>query len=139
MGVKTLITSVNAAIGLNELRELLINKDTVLAGHSGVGKSTLINAIEPSLDLRTGAISNYTGKGRHTTTSARRYPLSSGGAVVDTPGVKMFGLWHVTRENPPRLLPRHRRPHRPTLAHSKLRAHQRFTVCTLTSMESSRY
>ncbi|HEY8746985.1 MAG TPA: ribosome small subunit-dependent GTPase A [Tepidisphaeraceae bacterium] len=105
MGVKTLITSVNAAIGLNELRELLINKDTVLAGHSGVGKSTLINAIEPSLDLRTGAISNYTGKGRHTTTSARRYPLSSGGAVVDTPGVKMFGLWHVTRENLPDFFP----------------------------------
>src|SRR6185312_6414173 len=80
-------------------------RTTVLAGHSGVGKSTLINAIEPALDLRIGAISNYTGKGRHTTTSARRYPLTIGGAVIDTPGVKMFGLWGVSRENLPEFYP----------------------------------
>jgi len=71
----------------------------VLAGQSGVGKSSLINAIEPNLDLRTGAISGYTGKGRHTTTSAKRYRLSDGGYVIDTPGVKLFGLWGVTRDN----------------------------------------
>jgi len=99
MGITTLATSVPASLGLSELREILIGKMTVLAGHSGVGKSTLINAIEPTLDLATGEISNYTGKGRHTTTSARRYPLVEGGAVIDTPGVKVFGLWGVTREN----------------------------------------
>jgi ribosome biogenesis GTPase len=99
MGVRTLITSVESATGLDELRELLKNKTTVLAGHSGVGKSSLINAIQPTLDIRTAAISGYTGKGRHTTTSARRYPLDFGGHVIDTPGVKLFGLWNVTREN----------------------------------------
>ena len=99
LGISTLKTGVPARIGLDAASEILKNKTTVLAGHSGVGKSTLINALEPTLDLRTGEISNYTGKGRHTTTSARRYPLSSGGAVIDTPGVKLFGLWAVTRDN----------------------------------------
>jgi len=99
LGIGTLRASVTDRIGLDELKQGLTNRTTVLAGHSGVGKSSLINAIEPDLNLRTGAISNYTGKGRHTTTSARRYPLSFGGAVIDTPGVKLFGLWGVTRDN----------------------------------------
>lgn len=99
LGIRTIQTSVPGAIGIDALRELLRGKVTVLAGHSGVGKSTLINAAQPALDLRTAEISNYTGKGRHTTTSARRYPLDWGGAVIDTPGVKLFGLWGVTREN----------------------------------------
>ena len=100
LDVKTLETSVIQSKGLNELREILKNKTTVLAGHSGVGKSTLINAIQPSLDLRVGEISAYTDKGRHTTTSARRYELDHGaGSVIDTPGVKVFGLWSVTRDN----------------------------------------
>ena len=99
IGLTTLTTSVPAQSGLGALRDLLRGRTTVLAGHSGVGKSTLINAIQPTLDLRTAQISNYTGKGRHTTTSARRYPLDEGGAVIDTPGVKLFGLWGVTRDN----------------------------------------
>lgn len=99
LGVSTFKASVPQAIGLDELRNALREQTTVLAGHSGVGKSTLINAIQPDLDLRTAQISNYTGKGRHTTTSARRYPLDFGGAVIDTPGVKLFGLWGVTRDN----------------------------------------
>jgi ribosome biogenesis GTPase len=99
LGVRTLKTSAPCSIGLDELRDVLRNHTTVLAGHSGVGKSTLLNAIQSSLHLRTGEISNYTGKGRHTTTSARRYPLDIGGAVIDTPGVKLFGLWDVTRDN----------------------------------------
>jgi ribosome biogenesis GTPase len=99
MGVTTLQTSVPSRQGLDTLRDLLKDQVTVLAGHSGVGKSSLINAIEPTLDLRVGEISTYTAKGRHTTTSARRYPLDIGGAVIDTPGVKLFGLWGVTREN----------------------------------------
>jgi ribosome biogenesis GTPase len=99
MGIKVLQTSVTDKKGIEELRDILRNRTTVLAGHSGVGKSSLIRAIQPSLDLRVGAISGYTGKGRHTTSSARRYPLEIGGYVIDTPGVKMFGLWNVTREN----------------------------------------
>jgi ribosome biogenesis GTPase len=99
LGIATLKTSVPANMGMDAVKQILKDKTTVLAGHSGVGKSTLINALEPGLDLRTGQISNYTGKGRHTTTSARSYPLSTGGAVIDTPGVKLFGLWGGTREN----------------------------------------
>jgi ribosome biogenesis GTPase len=105
LGIHTLKTSALAAIGLDDLRNTLRDRTTVVAGHSGVGKSTLLNAIQPSLDLRTGQISNYTGKGRHTTTSARRYPLDIGGAVIDTPGVKLFGLWGVTRDNLPDFFP----------------------------------
>ena len=99
LGVSSFRASVDGNLGLDELRDLLRDQSTVLAGHSGVGKSSLIRAIQPHLDLRIGEISNYTGKGRHTTTSARRYPLDFGGAVIDTPGVKLFGLWNVTREN----------------------------------------
>jgi ribosome biogenesis GTPase len=99
IGVQTVRTSVETAVGLDELKGLLAGRVTVLAGHSGVGKSSLIMAIEPGLDIRIGAISGYTGKGRHTTTSARRYVLKvAGGTVVDTPGVKMFGLWGVTAD-----------------------------------------
>ena len=98
IGVQTVRTSVETAVGLDELKGLLAGRVTVLAGHSGVGKSSLIMAVEPGLDIRIGAISGYTGKGRHTTTSARRYVLQAGGTVVDTPGVKMFGLWGVTAE-----------------------------------------
>ena len=98
IGVQTLRTSVETKVGLGELAAALAGHTTVLAGHSGVGKSSLIMAVEPGLDIRIGAISGYTGKGRHTTTSARRYPLKAGGLVIDTPGVKMFGLWGVTAE-----------------------------------------
>lgn len=99
IGITTLRTSALAGIGLDDLRATLRNHTTVVAGHSGVGKSTLLNAIQPTLDLRTDPISQYTGKGRHTTTSARRYPLDIGGVVIDTPGVKLFGLWGVTADN----------------------------------------
>jgi ribosome biogenesis GTPase / thiamine phosphate phosphatase len=99
LGVATIQASVPAALGLQQLRDSLRDRTTVLAGHSGVGKSSLINSIQPLLDLRVGAISGYTGKGRHTTSSARRYTLDFGGQVIDTPGVKLFGLWGVTPDN----------------------------------------
>ncbi len=105
IGVRTVKTSVNARVGLDELRSILKDKITVLAGHSGVGKSSLITAIQPALDIRVGDVSEFTEKGRHTTTSARYYPLDVGGAVVDTPGVKVFGLWKVTADNLLELFP----------------------------------
>lgn len=98
LGVATVRTSAETGEGLDLLRDLLRQKKTVLAGHSGVGKSSLVRAIQPKLDIRIGEISEYTSKGRHTTTSARRYLLDFGGQVIDTPGVKMFGLWGTTRE-----------------------------------------
>jgi ribosome biogenesis GTPase len=85
--------------GIEGVKSALAGKTTVLAGHSGVGKSTLISAVQPGLDIRIGEISNFNDKGRHTTSSARRYPLDIGGYVIDTPGVKLFGLWGVTTEN----------------------------------------
>lgn len=99
MGSATLETSVLEDAGLAQLRQILAGKTTVLSGHSGVGKSSLIHAVQPALDLRTGDVNRYTGKGKHVTTSARRYQLDGGGYVIDTPGVKVFGLWGVTKEN----------------------------------------
>lgn len=92
--------------GLDHIRELLAGRTTLLSGNSGVGKSTLIRAIDPTLDIRTGEISESHHKGRHTTTFSTMYPLAGGGAVIDTPGIKGFGLidideaelWHYFPE-----------------------------------------
>lgn len=101
IGVTTIETSVLENRGLDEARKLINGKVTVLAGHSGVGKSSLVNALEPGVDIRVGEISIVNDKGKHTTTSARIYPLGNGltGEVIDTPGVKLFGLWNVTAES----------------------------------------
>ncbi len=92
VGYRCLKTSTVTGEGLDELKELLKNKTTLLSGHSGVGKSTLLNTIEPGLNLKTGIISNYSKKGQHTTTFAEMHPLSFGGFIVDTPGIREFGL-----------------------------------------------
>ena len=92
VGYAFLKTSVNDKIGLNEVKELLQNKTTLVAGHSGVGKSSLLNAIEPNLNLRTGIISKTSFNGQHTTTFAQMHPLSFGGFIIDTPGIREFGV-----------------------------------------------
>jgi ribosome biogenesis GTPase len=78
-----------------ELRSLLRDRTTVLAGHSGVGKSTLINALVPGALRATGAVNKVTGRGRHVSTSTVVFDLPDGGRVIDTPGVRSFGLAHV--------------------------------------------
>jgi ribosome biogenesis GTPase len=86
-------TSRVTGAGLNELHEVLRDRTSVLSGPSGVGKSSLMNAMYPGLDLRVGEISESVNKGRHTTVGALMHPLPDGGYVVDTPGLRELGLW----------------------------------------------
>lgn len=85
-------------IGLDELKDKLKDKITLFSGHSGVGKSTLINALVPDSKLKTGAISDYHGKGMHTTTFSEMMELPQGGFIIDTPGIKGFGTVDMTPE-----------------------------------------
>lgn len=80
--------------GVDRLREVLQDKVNLFSGHSGVGKSALINALDPLLQIKTGEISSYHNKGMHTTTFAEMHPLTFGGFMIDTPGIKEFGLVH---------------------------------------------
>lgn len=95
LGYEVLTTSVRTGTGLARLMRLCTGRATALAGQSGVGKSSLINAIEPGLDLRTLEVAEESRKGRHTTTSANLLRLSRGGWVVDTPGIRQMDLWDV--------------------------------------------
>jgi ribosome biogenesis GTPase / thiamine phosphate phosphatase len=92
LGYRCLKVSALKGDGLDEFADLLKNKTSLLSGHSGVGKSTLVNAIEPGLNLKTSQISLVHLKGKHTTTFAEMFRLSSGGFIIDTPGIKEFGL-----------------------------------------------
>lgn len=95
IGYAVLFTSAVTGDGLGPLRERLCGRISALAGPSGVGKSSLLNAIEPGLGLRTGAVGQVVKKGRHTTVSARLIPLACGGHVADTPGLRELGLWGI--------------------------------------------
>jgi ribosome biogenesis GTPase len=98
IGYKVFLISVSNNTGIDVLKKQLENKVTLISGHSGVGKSSLLNLILPALQLKTQDISGWSGKGLHTTTFAEMFDLPSGGSVIDTPGMREFGLVDVTRQ-----------------------------------------
>lgn len=95
MGYMVLLVSAAVGTGIEHLRRELHARSSVIVGQSGVGKTSLLNTVEPGLDLRVAAVSEETEKGKHTTTAARLLRLSAGGYVVDTPGIRQFQLWDV--------------------------------------------
>lgn len=105
-GYRVIDISATQGIGVDCVKELLKDKVTLVSGNSGVGKSTLVSTIDPTLDIRTGEISESFHKGKHTTTFSTIYPLEEGGYIIDTPGIKGFGLididdkelWHYFPE-----------------------------------------
>jgi ribosome biogenesis GTPase len=92
LGHPVIFASALTGVGLDSLAEILRGRITALAGLSGVGKSSLLSAVQPNLQLRTGVVSEASGEGRHTTTQVTMLPLAMGGFVVDTPGIREFGL-----------------------------------------------
>lgn len=99
LGVVVTAATDGTVAGLDALRDALRDEVSVLVGHSGVGKSTLVNALVPGADRQTGGVNVVTGRGRHTSSSAVVLPLPGGGLVIDTPGVRSFGLAHMQPED----------------------------------------
>jgi ribosome biogenesis GTPase / thiamine phosphate phosphatase len=98
IGYKCYKVSATANKGIDTLQQLTKNKISLVSGHSGVGKSTLVNAMDANLDLRVGEISDAHSKGKHTTTFAEMHPLTYGGFIIDTPGIKELGLVDMEKE-----------------------------------------
>src|SRR5690606_4621202 len=96
-GYKTLAVSTINNNGIDELKELLQNKTSLFSGHSGVGKRTLLNRLHQNLQLKTTEISQYSGKGQHTTTFAEMYALNNTTNIIDTPGIKEFGVANMMK------------------------------------------
>jgi len=99
VGYPSLKVSAITSHNMEAFKEILKDKTTVISGNSGVGKSTLINVVDPSLNLRTNEISDYHLKGKHTTTFSEAFELSFGGFIIDTPGIKGYGLVDLQDEN----------------------------------------
>ena len=98
LGYTVLLTSVEKLIGMDTLRELLLNKITLVSGHSGVGKTSFINVLFPEKRLKTLEVSDWSGKGMHTTTFAEMFDLPYGGKLIDTPGLREFGIVGVEKQ-----------------------------------------
>ncbi len=98
IGYKVMNMSIDKNEGVEEVKNLLKNKTTLLSGHSGVGKSSFINTIFPELLLKTQDVSDWSGKGLHTTTFAEMYNLPFGGRVIDTPGIRELGLVDIPKQ-----------------------------------------
>ena len=98
IGYKVFLISVENSDGLDEVKDLLRNKTSLLSGHSGVGKSSLINKVLPELAIKTQDVSGWSGKGLHTTTFAEMYDLPIGGKIIDTPGMREFGLVDLAKQ-----------------------------------------
>jgi ribosome biogenesis GTPase len=98
IGYQCLKLSAKEDIGFDVLRKMMANKTNVFAGHSGVGKSTIINSLQPEMKLKTGIISEAHFSGKHTTTNSEMYELDFGGYIIDTPGIKGFGVLEMVKE-----------------------------------------
>lgn len=98
IGYRVASMSLKTMDGVDQVKEILRDKTTLLSGHSGVGKSSFINYIFPDLDLKTTEVSDWSGKGMHTTTFAEMYDLPFGGRIIDTPGIREFGLVDISRQ-----------------------------------------
>ncbi|HEY4032595.1 MAG TPA: ribosome small subunit-dependent GTPase A [Ktedonobacteraceae bacterium] len=99
LSYKVIFTSIQTGEGIDQLRTLLQDHTSLFTGPSGVGKSSLVNALEPGMTLRTDVISSATGKGRHTTTGSQLYPLSGGGWLADSAGIRALAAWNVPLED----------------------------------------
>lgn len=98
IGYKIILASMQTQDGLDVIKNVLKDKTTLLSGHSGTGKSTFINHLFPTLDVKTLQVSDWSGKGMHTTTFAQMYNLPFGGSIIDTPGIKELGLVDVSKQ-----------------------------------------
>lgn len=122
LGFETFLTSCVTREGLEELTNALKVHRTLFVGHSGVGKSTIINNLIPDLELKEGAVSEATSRGIHTTTHIELFELPTGGFIADSPGLKVMGLWDVNKEELPHYYPEFER----------LSASCRFRTCSHT-------
>ncbi len=98
VGYTVILMSIANRTGIEAVRELLKDKVTLMSGHSGVGKSSFINSIFPEIGLKTQDVSGWSGKGMHTTTFAEMFDLPVGGKIIDTPGLREFGLVDISKQ-----------------------------------------